>query len=127
MRIKQEIPKHIQDIVNQLNEQISHHEIAIETLRLQVKMWLKYQPAPQKLFPSNSPLTRELVRNYLSSYGQPMQTVQFIDLLYKNISEEERNKLIKTLSVIFNQMAKEGEIIIEKRKGVKGNFYSWKK
>ena len=77
--------------------------------------------------PSNLPLTRDLIRAYLKGYSTPVQTVETIEMLYPNAEGELRTKLIKTLSVIFNQMEKEGEIAIEKKKGVKGNLYKWKK
>lgn len=128
MSIKQTISPKVQKIIDRLNEQIADHERAITDLKFNIKVWLE-NDAPQevKLMLPNSPLTRDLIRNFLKGYRQPVQTIRVIDLLYKNKSEEERKKLIKTLSVIFNQMEKEGEIIIEKRSGVKGNFYTLKK
>jgi hypothetical protein len=128
MSIKQTISPKVQKIIDRLNEQIADHERAITDLKFNIKVWLE-NDAPQevKLMLPNSPLTRDLIRNFLKGYRQPVQTIRVIDLLYNNKSEEERNKLIKTLSVIFNQMEKEGEIVIEKRSGVKGNFYTLKK
>jgi hypothetical protein len=135
-RIKQtEIRPDIKQVIEQLQgtidlhkNQIVIHQQAISDLEFYIKMWLERPPPePQRIMRINSPLTRDLIRNLIRSYGQPLQTVQIIDLLYKGQHHEERVKLIKTLSVILNQMEKEGEITIEKRKGVKGNFYKWKK
>lgn len=120
-----EISQPIQEILAQIDAQIATHERAIANLKLSRQMWIDEPPQPVGFVRKNSPLTRDLIRNVLKGYGQPVQTVQLIDILYSDITAEEKSKLVKTLSVIFNQMEKEGEVTIEKRPGVKGNFYKW--
>ncbi len=125
MSIKQNIPEHIQKVVSQIDEQIEYHQQIIRDLELGKQMWLTYKPYVVQTMPENSPLTRDLIRNFLKGYEASVQTVQVINLLYPDKTEEEKDKLVKTLSVIFNQMEKEGEITIKKKPGVKGNFYRW--
>lgn len=137
MSIKHKIPPHIQEIADgydkkiedanvqiaYLKNQIAFLESQIQSHQLSKEAYLKYQPASSFYTPINAPLTRDLVRNFLLGYGYPVQTVQLIDFLYRDITDEQKTKLVKTLSVIFNQMAVEGEIEVEKKKGVKGNYY----
>ncbi|HUM52462.1 MAG TPA: hypothetical protein PK431_11630 [Chitinophagales bacterium] len=123
MGIKQDIPAHIRIIVRQIDEQIDRYQDFIKRLEAQKQMYLTQMPDTPRMFPENIPLTRSLIRNFIEGYRHPVQTVETIELLYPKANEDEKNKLVKTLSVIFNQMAAEGEVIIEKRKGVKGNFY----
>ena len=127
MEIKQNIPPHLQSIIAEIDKQIFYHEATLANLKSTRKAFIEKQPHPQKMMKINFPLTRDLVRNLMRGYGQPMQTVQIIDILYKGITEEERTKNIKTLSVILNQMEKANEITSERKAGVKGNFYKWKK
>ncbi|HVT83730.1 MAG TPA: hypothetical protein VHD35_00940, partial [Chitinophagaceae bacterium] len=114
--IKQEYSPYVQNAIKQIDEHIAHYKEMIATLELHKKMWQEHKPEPRKLPLTDAPLTRETIRNFFSMYSQPTQTVPVINMLYPNKSENEKEKLIKTLSVIFNQMAKEGEIIIEKKK-----------
>jgi len=125
--IKQPLPTHIQQIIDQLDGQIAQYKELIERLEFTKKMWIQHQPVESNIIMTNAPLTRETIRNFMKMYSQPTQTVKVIDILYPKKSEEEKGKLVKTLSVIFNQMAKEGEITIERKEGIKGNFYKWKK
>lgn len=125
MKIKQKIPAHIQLIINQIDAQIDSHKKIIEALEIAKEFHLMEMPETPRIFPKNVPLTRELIRQYFSVSKKPVQTVEIIDLLYPEIGVLQRGKLIKTLSVIFNQMAEEGEIKIEKKQGVKGNFYTY--
>jgi len=127
MSIKQNKRPDVDKYIADLKAQMAYHVDAIEKIALTIKMWQKHPPEPQRAMKTNSPLTRDLIRNLAKGYGQPLQTVQIVDLLYKGQTDEERSKLIKTLSVMLNQMEKEGEITIEKKPGVKGNFYKWKK
>ncbi len=123
--IKQPIKPHIQKIVDKLDEQIVVQKQILEHLEKSRQMWLEQQPEEVQFFKLGEPLTREYVRNFLKGYRQPVQTTQVIDILYPNDDVEQRYNHIKHLSVMFNQMKDKGEVIVEKREGVKGNFYSW--
>ncbi len=125
-RIKQEYSPYVLNAVKQIDEQISHYQQLIKTLQFHRKMWLEHNPDPVNLPLSYLPLTRDTIRNFFKMYSQPMQTVSIINMLYHNKTDEEKSKLVKTLSVILNQMEKEGEILIERKKGIKGNFYQLK-
>ena len=107
-------------------EQIAYHEQMLEQLSRSRQLWLVNPPEAPQRFPANPSLTRDLMRRFLKSYKHPIRTAEIIDALFVGISEQERGKHIKTLSVILHQMEKEGEITVEKVKGVKGNYYSWK-
>lgn len=83
--------------------------------------------APSKtVFKVNTPLTRNLIRTFMQCNICWLRTVDLISLLYQNQPEEEIRKLIKTLSVILNQMTERDEIEIKKESGIKGNLYRWK-
>jgi hypothetical protein len=79
---------------------------------------------------SNKPqLTREFVREFMKYRKKwtfrPIQTKEIVNAFYKNATEEEKTKAIKILSVVLNNLEKSGEVSIERKKGIKGNFYSW--
>jgi len=127
------IPPHIQAVVKQLDSQIAEsqdiiktHQKIIKNLEFVKDQWLKQRPLLIRLTKKNSPLTRDLIRNFLQGYRMPVQTVKIISLLYDYKDQDKIDKLVKTLSVILNQMVKSGEVIMERKPGVKGNFYSWR-
>jgi|GEM_PF-6299573 hypothetical protein len=111
-----------QSIEDNLLAQIAYHKQMIKDLEFNLEL-IKKQPKQTAILPINAPLTRDLVRAFLANINGQVQTVFLIDSIYKEQTEEMRSKLIKTLSVIFNQMEKDGEIAKERKKGVKGNFY----
>ena len=116
-----------ENVLKSIDEQIAYHEQKIKDLKFTLKM-LKDNPPPKaELIPINAPLTRDLIRLFMRSYKKEIKTVDVIKMLYPNAKDEAKSKLIKTLSVIFNILEKDGEINIEKEKGVKGNYYKWVK
>ena len=127
MDIKQTSRDSTEMLISQIDLQIASHEQIIRDLKYHREMLLESPVEEHLTIKQDSPLTRDLIRRFLKMYDAPVQTAQAIDLLYDKKTVEEKSKLIKTLSVIFNQMQKEGEIEIKKEKGVKGNFYALKK
>jgi hypothetical protein len=127
-----DIPPHLQAMIAQLDAQIADAKRMIEAqqqvirnLEFGKEYLLKERPQLIRLYKKNSPLTRDLIRNFIAGYGQPIQTTKIISLLYDTTDEAEVKKLVRTLSVILSQMEKNNEITKEKRDGVKGNFYKW--
>ena len=119
---KQDNHNYFYSTISELNKQIEAHERIIEGLRIAKQLWTEKKEAELNIIPTNQPLTRELIRKVLKGANRPVQTVELIDLLYSGKTVTERYNLIKHLSVIFNQM--KDELMIEKKKGVKGSFYS---
>jgi len=62
---------------------------------------------------------------FLQQIRKPVRTAEVIELTYRDADEQIKAKAIKTLSVVFNTLAKDGEITVKKQKGVKGNYYQW--
>ncbi len=123
---KNKIKPHIQNVINQIDQQINFHTRQIELLEISKELWIQEQPPVVTTLKDDVPLTRALVRTFLESYGEEVQTVKIIDLLYGDKkTQEEKNKLVKNLSVILNQMEKGGEINVIRKPKVKGNFYGW--
>lgn len=108
-----------------INDQIAFHKDQIKSLEFTLKMMKEFPPQPAVWMKTNSPLTRDLIRVFMENIKKPVRTVDAIDILYPTYTDEKRSHMIKKLSVVFNQMEKEGEIKIEKKKGVKGNYYTW--
>lgn len=79
--------------------------------------------------PDKPQLTQEYIREYMKHTKlwkqKPVQTKEIIDSLYRNATKEEKSKAIKILSVVFNNLEKNGEITVHRKPGVKGNFYVW--
>ena len=116
-----------ESVLNSIDEQIAYHEQKIKDLKFTLKMLIENPPPKTELIPFNAPLTRDLIRRYMRMIKTPVRTIDAIETLYPNVKDEKKRKLIKTLSVIFNIMEKGREITIEKKKGVKGNYYTWVK
>jgi len=116
-----------ESVLKSIDEQIAYHEQKIKDLKFTLKMLKDNPPPKSELIPINAPLTRDLIRSFMRSYKKEIKTVDVIKMLYPNAKNEAKSKMIKTLSVIFNILEKEGEITIEKEKGVKGNYYKWVK
>lgn len=108
-------------------EQITFHEQRIRYLRFNLKMMKEFPPQPVEWFKKGAPLTRDLVRRIMQKLTTPVRNVDLLGILYNKVEGEERRKLIKTLSVILNNLEKEGEIKAERTKGIKGNYYTWNK
>ena len=109
--------------IKQIDELIAQHEHIIALLKEKRKIF-ELAP-PMYIFESAPKLTKDYIRDYMKIQTRPVQTVEVIGVLFSGISKEDRNKAIKTLSVIFNTLEKDGQIKIEKKPGTKGNFYSW--
>ncbi|MES2331936.1 MAG: hypothetical protein V4539_20180 [Bacteroidota bacterium] len=110
-------------IIAELDKQITQHETILANLRAARASWIDFkEPLPQ-VIPDNPTLTRELVLELITGFGEPMQTAQIIELLYGNKSDEERYYLTRHLAVMLNQMVKAGKLKTEKKSGVKGNFF----
>ena len=108
---------------------IADYEQRIANLRFTLKMLKENPPPPVYFLPGNpKSLTRDLIRQFMSQLnGRSIQTVQVVDIFYPNADEKTKTKAIKTLSVVFNNLEKDGEVTKEKKKGIKGNFYTWAK
>ena len=136
----QKLPPHIKQIVEDYDNsiarekaqieyhkaQINFHEAQIKSMELAQSAYVKYQPYQVQFTQIDAPLTRDLIRNFLKGHNNPIRTVDIIDLIYRGKSENEKSALVKTLSVMLNQMANNTqEIEIIKKAGTKGNYYKW--
>ena len=108
-----------------IDDLIAHHEEVIKSLRITRNLMLTAPPPEIYFFSENEKLTKDLIRIFMRQVKNPMRTVQVIDILYPNASQEEKDKAVKTLSVIFNTLEKDGQIKVEKTPGEKGNLYTW--
>lgn len=108
-----------------IDEQIAYYKQKIADLEMTRKMLIASPPPPVFFYHSNPKLTKDFVRQFMKMAKHPMQTVQVINALYPKAIKEERTRAIRTLSVIFNTLEKDGVIKVTKQKGVKGNFYQW--
>ncbi len=124
MNDKLNINQHNRAVIAELDSLIEIHERILKDLNLSKQIWLNFAPPELTIVNSSLPLSRELVRKVVKSAAQPIQTVQIIDILYPDKNVEEKYYLTRHLAVILSQMAKKGELISEKRKGEKGNFYT---
>lgn len=83
-------------------------------------------PPPKVYFFEREPrITKKFARMFLQQIKKPVQTAEIIELTYRDAPADVKTKAIKTLSVILNTLANDGEITVTKKKGVKGNFYQW--
>lgn len=111
--------------IEAIDAQIAYYQSRIDNLKATREMLVSDPPPDYYLFDENSKLTKDLVRAYLRQSRKPVQTVEVIDALYPRAEQEVKDKAVKTLSVIFNTLEKDRQITVEKRTGVKGNFYTW--
>lgn len=108
-----------------INKQIAYHERMIRELKITLKMFKDNPPPKIDVIQLNAPLTKDLIRTFMRNIKKQVRTIEVIEMLYPNVQDEQKSKLIKTLSVIFNILEKEGEVSIEKERGIKGNYYKW--
>lgn len=119
------VPAYVTEAICELDKQIIAHERILLELRTARQIWVTHNPQPiQVIYRNPDKLTRALIVKVLKSCNNPVQTVQIIDLLFSELSANDRREKVQHLSVIFNQMKKDLEII--KKAGVKGNFYRLK-
>ncbi|HVX51160.1 MAG TPA: hypothetical protein VHB48_13425 [Chitinophagaceae bacterium] len=110
--------------LQELQNEMEMHRSAIRYLHQMYETFLLNPPEPKNI--TAPVLTKDLVRITMQRMDKPLQTVEIIDMFFYDLGKERRAKMIKTLSVMLNQMERDGEITSEKKAGVKGNFYSWK-
>ena len=110
-------------VVKQIDEQIAQYEHLIGLLKEKRVFFEKADPI--LLFETAPKLTKEFIRDFMRFQVNPVQTVQVIEILFPQEPQEVKDKYVKTLSVIFNTLFQDGQVKIEKKKGVKGNFYTW--
>lgn len=77
--------------------------------------------------PNEIKIGKEFVRNILKSANKPIQNAEIVSTYFPALVGDEREAVVRSLSVIFNTLEKDGEITKEKKEGIKGNFYRWKK
>lgn len=122
----QKHPYHNNDnTISAMKAQIAYHEAMIQQLNTTLEMMVNNPPAEFYFFNENAKLTKDIIRAYLRQAGRPVQTVEVIDALYPRAAQEVKDKAVKTLSVIFNTLLKDQQITVERKEGVKGNFYKW--
>ena len=119
----------IEQIEASINKQIAFHEQNIKSLKLSLKLFKENYSNmhPAEVFMTNAPLSKELVIRFIKAIKKPVRTIDIIDIMYPKIDSEKRTKKIRVLSVMLNQLEKRGEVTIENKKGVKGNYYTIKK
>ena len=124
MNAENKIPETVE---NSIMEQIAFHKQKIADWEFTLKM-LKENPPPVVSFIAmDETISRNKIRTFMRNINKPVRTVDIIDLLYPKTTEERKRNLIKVASVILNILEKNGEVSIEKREGVKGNYYHWVK
>jgi hypothetical protein len=109
--------------IQQIDKMISEYQHFIDELKKKRELLLNAPPI--YWFPAPPQLTKELIRDYMRSSKKPVQTVEVVDGLFVGADQETKDKAVKTVSVIFNTLVKDGQVKAEKRPGVKGNFYTW--
>ncbi|PWU00827.1 MAG: hypothetical protein C5B52_08235 [Bacteroidetes bacterium] len=115
-----------EEIIANLNSRIEEHKKIIEVLENARDIILNpRKPIHGVPIEQNPKLTKEFARTWLKKWNRPVQTKQMINAFFLAADEETKTKAIKTLSVIFNTLVKDGQVKMEKQKGVKGNFYTW--
>lgn len=119
-------------IIEEYDRQIAECEKIIKVYTevrdkfLMAKKMMIESPPPQVHFFQREPkITRDFARKFLQQINKPVKTAEIIEMTYGNATEDVKSKAIKTLSVVLNILASEGEIKMEKQKGVKGNYYTW--
>lgn len=120
-------PSHTpENAIKGIDEQIAYYRQKIEDLE-GTKRILTIAPPGSDLFFyfSNPRLTKDFIRGFMKMVKMPVKTAQIIAVLYPNAVEEERRRAIKTLSVIFNNLERDGEVKSIKQTGIKGNYYTW--
>jgi|SRR6266700_401842 len=115
-------PEHI---LKSLEDQIAYYEERVAALKLTLKLMREQPPQPAYFFNENAKITKELVRKFMQQVKKPMQTVEVVNILYPRAEQDVKDKAVKTLSVVFNTLEKDGQIKSEKQEGIKGNFYTW--
>jgi hypothetical protein len=109
--------------IQQIDKMIAEHQYFIDELKKKRELLLNAPPI--YWFPAPPQLTKELIRDYMRSSKKPVQTVEVVDGLFVGADQETKDKAVKTVSVIFNTLVKDGQVKAEKTPGVKGNFYTW--
>lgn len=106
-------------------KQVERLKTEIESLHTEKGKYLNFLSTIPNLIKKNQPLTKEYIREFMKKAEKPVQTVDVIDILYDSISDEEKTRLIKNLSVIFNKLVRDKVVSVEKVAGLKGNRYKW--
>jgi hypothetical protein len=82
-------------------------------------------PPKVYFFEANPKISRKFARMFLQQIKKPVRTAEIIEMTYRDADEKTKAKAIKTLSVVLNVLAQEGEITVANISGVKGNYYTW--
>lgn len=112
-------------VIEGIDAQIAHYKGMIEKLEFAKKSMIEQPPPKVHFMEVNPKLSKDFVRRFMSQIKKPVRTVEVIDMCFPNADEDTKSKHIKTLSVVFNTLKKDGQIKVEKQKGVKGNYYQW--
>lgn len=114
-----------ESVEKSIMEQIAFHKQKIADWEFTLKM-LKEAPPPVVNFTRiDDTISRDKIRNFMSQINKPVRTVDVVELMYPHVAGEKKSKFIKVVSVIFNVLEGLGEVKVEKKLGVKGNFYTW--
>jgi len=124
---KEQLHRKDMEIIEMMN---GRTDIALKIKVTEDSIKMIEHPPPTTLTGQDKPqFTREWVRQYMAYRKkwdrEPAQTKEIVDRFYRNETEEEKEKAIKILSVVFNNLVKSGEVSVEKKEGIKGNFYLW--
>ncbi len=72
-------------------------------------------------------ITREMVMQLLMNNPNDFfQTVTIVDNYFPGLSDEERGRQVKIVSVYLSGLMGSGLVAAKKLPGVKGNLYKWK-
>ena len=119
-------------VIKQMDDQIAQFRKIAEMyiqkandIEFAKKKMLEAPPPKVYFFEVEPKISKKFARMFLQQIRKPVRTAEVIELTYRDADEQIKAKAIKTLSVVFNTLAKDGEITVKKQKGVKGNYYQW--
>ena len=123
--IPAEVLKNMDDTIAEFRRMAAFYTEKANDMEFTKKKMLEAPPPKVYFFEVEPKISKRFARMFLQQIKKPVRTAEVIELTYRDADEQVKAKAIKTLSVVFNTLAKDGEITVKKQKGVKGNFYQW--
>ena len=123
--IPAEVLKNMDDTIAAFRKAAALYTQKADEMEFTKKKMLAAPPPKVYFFEVEPKISKKFARMFLQQIRKPVRTAEVIELTYRDADEQIKAKAIKTLSVVFNTLAKDGEITVKKQKGVKGNYYQW--
>ncbi len=123
--IPPEVLKNMDDTIAAFRKAAALYTQKADEMEFTKKKMLESPPPKVYFFEVEPKISKRFARMFLQQIRKPVRTAEVIEMTYRDADEQVKSKAIKTLSVVFNTLAKDGEITVTKQKGVKGNFYQW--